>query len=81
MSVFYSKQIENFVSDEMCKCGHLKSNHGSLTHRMKDKMIRERSDGSCCSSHCVCNKFTFMRFVSVDEAAELIVYKRTSVVA
>ena len=79
MNVFYSKQIQNFVSDEMCECGHLKSEHGSLTHRTKDKMIRESSDGNCCS--CACKKFTFHRFVSIDEAAEIIICKRPIVMA
>jgi hypothetical protein len=65
--LFYSRSRGDFVVDEMCRCGHLKSKHGSLIHKTKNAMIRDPSDGSCCSDHCECGQFTFVEFVTISD--------------
>lgn len=74
--LFFSRQLNDFVVDEMCSCGHLKSHHGSLLHKLKNAMLREPNDGSCCTGHCGCSQFTFERFVTAEEAARLMIEKR-----
>jgi len=74
--LFFSRQHNDYVVDEMCACGHLKSEHGSLLHKLKNKMLREHSDGNCCAGHCECTQFTFARFVTAKEAAKLTISKR-----
>ena len=76
--LFYSRQLQDYVIDEMCRCGHLKSTHGSLLHRIKKSMLRESNEGSCCSNHCECLQFTFVRFVTVEE---IVQSKRQSAMA
>lgn len=75
-SIFFSEQIGDYVVDELCKCGHLKSEHGSKTINMKGYMFRESGKGNCCGGGCVCKKFIFARFVAINEAAEIIASKR-----
>jgi hypothetical protein len=76
MKAFFSHQINDYVVDEMCVCGHLKSHHGSLLHKLKAVMVRDPSDGSCCSGHCDCTQYAFLRFVAVDEAARIVIEQR-----
>jgi hypothetical protein len=71
MKTFYSNQLNDFVADEMCQCGHLKSEHGSLTKRIKNILLRNPNSGSCCGFHCECKRFVFSRFVTVDERISL----------
>jgi len=55
---------------ELCKCGHLACDHGSqLTPLPEGRSYREYNQGSCCE--CGCKRFTFERFVTLKEAAEL----------
>lgn len=68
-SIFYSERLGDFVVDEMCECGHLKSDHGSLNVRLDESIVREPNDGSCCAGSCHCEKFTFARFVTLEEVA------------
>ncbi len=70
-SIFYSERLGDFVVDEMCQCGHLKSEHGSLLHKIKGTLIREANDGGCCSGHCECRQFRFARYVAVEERASM----------
>jgi len=76
MKAFFSRQLDAFVVNEMCECGHLKTDHGSKLHRRQTTMIREPNGGNCCSSDCACDRFTFARFVTADEAARLVLDQR-----
>jgi hypothetical protein len=76
MKAFYSNQLRDIVVNEMCKCNHLKSEHGSLLHKLLKAIVREPNDGGCCSSHCDCKQFTFSRYVCVDEAADIVMSHR-----
>lgn len=80
-SIFYSERLGDFVVDEMCQCGHLKSEHGSLLHKIKDTLVREANDGSCCSGKCGCRRFTFTRHVTVEERVSLLKLRRRPVIA
>ena len=73
MKAFYSRQLQDYVIDEMCECGHKKSEHGSMLHKMRRKFHRESNGGSCCSGPCKCKRFTFARFITVEELAQLAV--------
>ena len=53
----------------VCDCGHLQSDHSSLLIPLGEKMFREYNHGGCVE--CDCQRFTFNRFVSLEEAAEL----------
>lgn len=78
--MFFSRQLNDYVVDEMCTCGHLKSLHGSLLHKVKNVMIREPSDGNCCSGRCGCTQYTFQRFVAIEEATQLLINKRAMLI-
>ena len=54
----------------LCKCGHLQSDHSSLTVKMGDATYREYHSGGCVE--CACKQFTFHRFVSLEDAAEIL---------
>ena len=75
-SIFFSKHLGDYVVDEMCKCNHLKSEHGSRVKMMGDSMLRDPHKGSCCCGSCVCKKFNFERYVTITEAAEIVTSKR-----
>jgi len=79
LKVFYSRQLNDFVVNEMCQCGHLKSDHGSLARKIYQTIVRQPNDGNCCSSNCNCdcNQFTFARFVTADEIADIAISRRT----
>jgi len=75
--VFYSEQLGDYVVDELCKCGHLKSEHGSKLTKINEKAtLREPHNGSCCTGGCACAQFAFARYVTVEEAAGVVVAKR-----
>lgn len=80
-SIFYSDQLGDYAVDELCKCGHLKSEHGSKVTNLKSKIFRESHGGSCCCGSCNCKKFQFSRYVGVKEAAEIIISKRPLIIA
>ena len=55
----------------LCKCGHLACDHSSqLTPLDADHSFREYHHGGCCE--CSCGQFTFHRYVSLEEAARLL---------
>lgn len=81
-SIFFSEQLGDYIVDELCKCNHLKSEHGSKVTRMDGgSMLRDPNKGSCCSGGCCCKRFKFERFVTVAEAAEIVASKRLLVIA
>jgi len=63
---------------ELCKCGHLISEHGSRTTKVEDSLLRESHHGGCCAGSCQCKRFTFHRFVSIDEAADIVLERDAS---
>jgi hypothetical protein len=75
MNHFYSNQLGGVVVDEMCKCGHLKSEHGSRTMSLEDQILRESNEGSCCSGSCSCSSFSWARFVTKEEVAKIYLAK------
>lgn len=75
---FFSRTLNAFVLDEMCVCGHLKSEHGSKIVRSRGAIIRLHDDGSCCKSGCSCKQFTWLRDVTDDEMAAIIIARRPS---
>lgn len=78
----YFDHVQNdYVMDEMCQCGHLKSDHGSLTVKLRQsqgRSYRLPDDGSCCAPGCGCKKFRWARFVFTDEYAKIIKDRRTA---
>jgi hypothetical protein len=56
---------EQAFNDQLCKCGHLKSEHGSLLHKNGLPYIREEGAGSCCE--CECKQFRWKAFVNSRE--------------
>ena len=76
-SIYYSERHGDYVSDEMCECGHLKSEHGSKLMPLNGSTtIRESNEGSCCNGVCACGQFSFARFVLLEEAAQLALGRR-----
>lgn len=71
---YYCFATEDFVMDEMCCCGHLKSEHGSVLVKMRKSKVSLRipADGGCCEGMCGCKKFRWERFVYTDEYAQII---------
>lgn len=65
--LFFSQILQDYVVDEMCSCGHLKSQHGSLTARSARGILRQPHDGGCCHGICDCKRFTFVRYVTIEE--------------
>lgn len=65
---YYSRRIQDWVVDEMCTCGHMRSDHGSLLKKLPNgKMLRLSAEGNCCGGHCECLQYTFARHVGVEE--------------
>jgi len=60
---FYLPSQDRFALGEICRCGHLKEDHGSsvVSH------VRRPHDGSCCCKECVCPRFTFVRYATEDD--------------
>lgn len=57
------------IIDEVCYCGHLQSEHGSLWF---DQMLIESGHGKCLHDDCGCSRYKFLDFVykPVDAAPE-----------
>jgi hypothetical protein len=74
---FFSEPLNDWVVDEQCECGHLKSEHGSLlTPLDAAHTLRQSHDGSCCS--CSCGRFTFVAHTTAAEYAEIVKRKRVA---
>lgn len=77
--LFFSRQLGDYVTDAMCECGHLQSEHGSLVMRVGLRnLIRSGHDGDCCEGACDCSKFTWVRWVTIEEAADKFVAKKAN---
>ncbi len=77
---YYVSQSDDFVMDEMCACGHLKSEHGSRTVKLKasgDRSLRIPNDGSCCNGDCRCPRYRWVRFVYMNEYTDIIRSRRS----
>ena len=48
------------MQEEECYCGHLKSEHNNTK--------LNEGHGSCANDYCMCEQFTWKRFVDKDEA-------------
>lgn len=76
---YFDHAANDYVMDEMCQCGHLKSDHGSLLVSLRHsqgRKLRLRDDGSCCKQDCHCTKFRWIRFVYTDEYTQIIAARR-----
>lgn len=76
---FYSETHQDFIVAEMCECGHLQKDHGSLNIRLHDtdgRIVRLPNDGGCCNGHCGCDHYRWARWVTSDEYASMIVAQR-----
>jgi hypothetical protein len=71
--VFFSKALNDFVVDGVCKCGHLERDHGSQMKKLaKGKDIRVSDGGSCCVGSCSCHHFTWVKWITATEFAETL---------
>jgi hypothetical protein len=79
-SVFFSRKHQNFIVDSMCKCGHLESEHGSLNQTIMPgkRIVRQPGHGNCCADSCPCPRFTWVRHVTVDEKADMVIAARAA---
>ena len=73
MKPFWSNQLQDLAVDEICTCGHLKSEHGSQTIAMAetDAMLRVANEGGCCGEDCTCQHYEFARFIGKRELVEI----------
>ena len=56
------------LTDEMCVCGHLKSDHGSKVVRIDNNAIlRIPNVGSCCCENCCCARFCWKSWCKLSE--------------
>jgi len=62
------------VALAMCKCGHLQADHSSLLVPLGERSVRQYHHGGCVE--CECKRFTFDKFVSLEEAAYQITDRR-----
>lgn len=73
---YYSKTLRDFVVAEMCECGHLMQQHGSMLVEHGEATVRLPNDGSCCQGYCTCSHYRWQRWVTADEYAALVVARR-----
>lgn len=60
-------RLKGGVGLSICECGHLQAEHSSLLMPLDgERMYREYNHGGCVG--CSCKRFTFDRFVSLEEA-------------
>lgn len=73
MKPFWSNQLQDIAVDEICTCGHLRSEHGSQSLAMDktEAMLRVANEGGCCGEDCSCSKYKFARFVGMHEHVEI----------
>ncbi len=71
--IFFSEELQEYVVDSMCSCGHLESEHGSKLLPLQNKLkLRLPHEGNCCSGKCKCPKFHWARWVTVIEKATFV---------
>lgn len=68
MKPFFSKPLNDWIVDEVCKCGHSKKEHGSLVKKVSNGMLRLAEEGNCCSGHCECLQYTFENYITAEQA-------------
>lgn len=72
----YSKARGDYIVGSMCECGHLEREHGSQTLSLpNNRMLRKPHDGNCCRGKCFCKRFTWARFVTLTEMAQMVEQK------
>jgi hypothetical protein len=72
-TAFYSRQLGDVVVDEMCVCGHLKRDHGSVLKKIdSEKSLRLPHEGNCCDGECECPHFVWDRWVTASEMEQSI---------
>lgn len=65
------KRLKTGFGVALCKCGHLSCAHSSkLSPLDEGRSYRDYHQGGCCE--CSCKQFTFHKFVSLEEAAEIL---------
>lgn len=65
------RRLTGGVGLAVCECGHLQAEHSSLLVPLDgERMCREYNHGGCVG--CSCRRFTFDRFVSLEEAAYMM---------
>ncbi len=73
------RRLKGGVGLAVCECGHLQAEHSSLLVPLDgERMCREYSHGGCVE--CSCRRFTFSRFVSLDEAAYIMTEIETTII-
>ena len=65
------RRLKGGVGLAVCECGHLQAEHSSLLVPLNgERVYREYNHGGCVG--CSCRRFTFSRFVSLDEAVYIM---------
>lgn len=74
MRPFWSNQLQAVAVDEICACGHLKTEHGGTNIPMTGTkaVLTAKGEGSCCCDDCSCSHYEFARFIGKDEQTEML---------
>lgn len=59
----------------LCKCGHLEGDHSNLRipfDAQDGKAWLDHNQGGCCAGQCKCKQFTFVRWATLEEVAEML---------
>lgn len=67
---FYSERRRDWVVDEVCMCGKLRSEHGSLVMKIDDRLLRLESEGNCSETNCP--HYCFGGFVTAADYERLL---------
>lgn len=70
---FFSRSLQAVVVDEMCKCGHMKSEHASKVVKVSNSLLRLSNQGGLSSD---CPRFTWDGYVTAEEKAEMLLAQR-----
>lgn len=79
----YSQRLGGFGVG-VCRCGHLQSDHSNLPIPLHDQdghVRLEHHQGGCCAGTCSCKRYTFQRWATLDEVADIFITRRTTCVA
>lgn len=72
---FYSKRRKDWVVDEICECGKLRSEHGSLVQKVGDQYLRLAGEGNAEE----CKRYRFFEFVTAKRYAAMMFKRRKKV--
>ncbi len=53
----------------ICKCGHLEQHHSQIPFKALQAI--DQHGGGCLAGTCACNRYTFVRWATLEEAAGL----------